>query len=129
MFRLILYISGIAGGLLLLLSLLGIFLEFQHNNIFLYTGLILIGFIFLLLLIIENYRYNKKINSIINSYRKKAEDKVEKKDETTQKGKTGRGWGLNNSPYRERKSGLSWGGGNVHAANAKRGGRRSFLKR
>jgi len=33
------------------------------------------------------------------------------------------------SDYRERKSGLNWGGGNVHAANASRGSRRKFMKR
>lgn len=33
------------------------------------------------------------------------------------------------SEYRERKSGLNWGGGNVHAANASRGSRRKFMKR
>jgi hypothetical protein len=33
------------------------------------------------------------------------------------------------SEYRERKSSLRWGGGNVHAANASRGSRRKFMKR
>lgn len=33
------------------------------------------------------------------------------------------------SEYRERKAGLNWGGGNVHAANASRGSRRRFMKR
>ena len=39
-----------------------------------------------------------------------------------------KGWGMNNSPFRERKAGLNWGGGNVHAANAKRNKGRGFLK-
>ncbi len=36
--------------------------------------------------------------------------------------------GTFSSPYRDRKSGLIWGGGNIKGANAQRGTRRSFLK-
>jgi len=38
------------------------------------------------------------------------------------------GWSMNNSPFRDRKGGLNWGGGNIHAAEASRKSRRSFLR-
>jgi len=40
-----------------------------------------------------------------------------------------KGWGMNNSPFRKRKSGLTWGGGNIHASEASRKTRKSFLRK
>lgn len=117
------YLSGITGTLLLVFRIIGIMLEFQLNNVFLILGLALLLIVFLPLLIREKYLHNKEIDKIIDSYKKT--DKtvgLEKRDSKT------RGWGVNNSPYRERKSGLTWGGGNVKGSGASRGTRRPFLK-
>ncbi|MFP4556605.1 MAG: hypothetical protein ACLFNU_07025 [Bacteroidales bacterium] len=120
-----LYISGIAGTLLILLRIIGMIMEFPLNNLFLILGLTLLVVVFLPLAIIERYRHNKKIDRIIDSYKVSEKDTVplEKGNSET------KGWGMNNSPFRERKSGLTWGGGNIKGANATRGTRRNFLKR
>ena len=38
-----------------------------------------------------------------------------------------KGWSMNSSPFRERKSGASWGGGNIHGAVPKRENRKKFF--
>jgi hypothetical protein len=120
----IIYISGILGGLLLLFRLLGVFMEFPFNSLLLYSGLVLLVLVCLPLTIAEKQRQNKKIDEIIKSYKGKKKKKTEFKrgDSKT------KGWDMNNSPFRERRSGLTWGGGNVKGANASRGNKRSFLK-
>jgi hypothetical protein len=119
------YISGITGTLLLVFRIIGIMLEFPLNNLLLILGLVLLLIIFLPLLIIERYLNNKKINRIIDSYKEADEKSVplEKGDSKT------KGWGMNNSPFRKRKSGLTWSGGNIKGANATRETKRGFLKR
>ena len=119
--KLTIYISGIIGGLLLLLRLLGVFISTLSTDILLYGGLGLLVFIFTPFLIVDKKRQDKKISAIIESHRGKTDHKkVRSEDKKT----AARGWSMNNSPFRDRPSGLSWGGGNVHAANAKRGRRR-----
>lgn len=120
----LIYTSGIFGGLFLLLRLLGLFVQALNADILLYAGLGLFIFIFIPLSITYKRRQDQKIDKIIKSYKGKSASQLsgEKDNET----KT-RGWSMNNSPFRERRSGLNWGGGNVHAANAKRGRRRKFL--
>jgi hypothetical protein len=122
--RIIIYISGIAGILLLVLRTIGIMLEFPLNKVFLISGLVLLLLIFLPLVIIDKYLQNKKIDNIIDSYKGTDTKTIQLK-----KGETGsKRWGMNNSPFRERKSGLTWGGGNIKGANATRGTRKTFLK-
>lgn len=118
------YLSGISGTILLLISMVGIMLKFPYNTVFLILGLVLLVFIFLPLMLMDKYRQNKKIDDIIDSYKGK-----DKKIIHLEKGETKtKGWGMNNSPFRERKSGLTWGGGNIKGANSSRGTRKSFLK-
>jgi hypothetical protein len=121
----VIYLSGIAGTLLLLVSIIGEMLESPLKNIFLILGLVLLLIIFLPLLIRERYLHNKKIDKIIDSYKGTVKGAI-----SLEKGESeAKGWGMNNSPFRERKSGLTWGGGNIKGANATRGTRKSFLKR
>ncbi|MCT4639180.1 MAG: hypothetical protein N4A72_15860 [Bacteroidales bacterium] len=122
--RIIIYISGILGTLLLVLWTIVTVLELPLNRVFFISGLALLLLIFIPLVIIDRYLQNRKINKTIDSY-KKADKKTtqQKKGESASKG-----WGMNNSPFRERRSGLTWGGGNIKGANATRGTRRSFLK-
>ena len=123
--KIIMYISGITGILLLALRLLGTVMDFRENELMLIGGLILVGVVFFPLLLIDRHRHNKKIDNIIKSY----EGREQEVKEIPKSGKGSKGWGMNNSPFRERRSGLSWGGGNVKAAEATRGTRRKFLKR
>lgn len=118
------YLSGITGTLLLVLRIIGIMLEFPLNNVLLILGLVLLFIIFLPLIIIERYLSDKKIDKIIDTYKD-----TDRKTVHLEKGNSEtKGWGISNSPFRERKSGLTWGGGNIKGASASRGTRKSFLK-
>lgn len=118
------YISGVLGGLLLIIYLIGETIDFSFNDIFLIVGLIIIVLVFIPLLIVDRHRYNKKIDHIIKTHK----DKPSKiKDLPPNKSKI-KGRNLNNLPFRERKSGLTWGGGNIKGSLAKRGTKRKFLK-
>lgn len=126
--KIIIYISGIAGGLAFVFRLLGIFMEFPFNNMLVAAGIILLGLICLPLAIIDSYREKKKIQEIIQSHREKRIREAEQGVSSHDDSKKPRGWDMNTSPFRTRKSGLTWGGGNVKGARAKRGNKRSFLK-
>jgi len=121
----IIYVSGITGGLLLVFWIIGLFVEFSNNNIILASGVLFLGLVFFPLFFIDKYRHDKKINGIIKSYKKQQQStpQIKKGNSVT------KGWGMNNSPYRERKSGLNWGGGNIHASVASRKTRKSFLRK
>lgn len=122
--RSFIYISGILGGLLLAIGLIGTITNFTYNDVFLISGLALIVLIFIPLSTVSRYKQNKNIDKIIASYKGTNKETIQ-----FEKGKSQtEGWGMNNSPFRERKSGLTWGGGNIKGANASRGTRRSFLK-
>lgn len=123
--KLLLYISGILGCGTMVFWVIGTAVDFSHNQVLLIIGLSLLGIIYLPALLYTRYMHRKKIRSIIEDYKGKGKDE-RKVDNTESEMK---GWSMNDSPFRSRKSGLSWGGGNVHAANADRGTRRSFLKR
>ena len=124
--KLLLYISAITGIILLVAGFAGYFAMSQYYQFCLFTGIFLILFICLPLFFWDRYRYQKKINRIIKSYEngEKQEERVQQKEKKPAK----TGWSMNNSPFRERKSGLTWGGGNVKGATASRGNRKSFLK-
>jgi hypothetical protein len=100
-------------------------MEFPFNDLLLTAAIISLGLICLPLAIIQRYRQNKKIDEIIHSYKNK-----NKQTATPGKNKDGsipKGWDMNTTPFRERKSGLTWGGGNLYGAKAKRGNRRSLF--
>ena len=122
--KIAIYLSGIAGSLLLLIRIIGIVMEFPLNKLFLILGLILLLLVYLPLVIIDKYLYNRKIDRIIDSYKGQDNSTIQKEMEDLKN----KGRRMNNSPLRERKSGLTWGGGNIHGANATRGTRKSFLK-
>lgn len=122
--KIAIYLSGIAGSLLVLTRIIGIIMEFPLNKLFLILGLILLALVYLPLVIIDKYLHNKKIDRIIDSYKGQDNNTIQKEKGDSKN----KGWGMNNSPFRERKSGVTWGGGNIHGANASRGKRKSFLK-
>ena len=101
------------------------FEEFLNIKYFLIGGLILIIGFALPVVIIDRVRQSRKIDKIIGSYKGSQTNKKTKYSKGDTKTK---GWGMNNSPFRDRKSGLTWGGGNIKGANATRGTRKSFFK-
>lgn len=122
--KIAIFISGIAGALLIVLRIIGIMAEFALNNLFFYSGAILLLAVFLPLTIIEKYFHNKKLNKIIQENKGGRHNK----DDINIDSPETKGWDMNNSPFRDRKSGLTWGGGNIKAANATRGKRKRFLR-
>ena len=124
--KLLMYISGIAGIMLLVAGFAGFFAMYSYYQIFLFSGILLVLLICLPLFLWDRYRYRKNIDRIIESYKngEKQGEITQQKEEKPAK----TGWSMNNSPFRERKSGLTWGGGNVKGAGASRGTRKSFLK-
>jgi hypothetical protein len=117
--RNLIYISGILGGLLLATRLIGSVTDFTYNNLFLFSGLALIILIFIPLVVVDKYRRKRKIDEIIKSY----SDKPAAHNPIPSGKSEFKGWSMNNSPFRKRKSGVSWGGGNIKGANATRGKR------
>ncbi len=122
--RIIIYISGILGALLLMISLIGTITNFTYNAVFLIFGLALIILISIPLTVIDKHKHNKKIKSIIKSH----SDKPPQHNSISSSKSEIKGWSMNNSPFRERRSGLTWGGGNIKGANATRGKRKSLFK-
>jgi len=119
----VIFIFGISVILLFLFSLIGIMLELSFNNAILVFVPIFLLMVFLSSIIYETRRYNKKIQNILESHKRS-----DKKDIQPERDSTTKGRGINISPFRERRSGLTWGGGNVKGANATRGTRKTFLR-
>ncbi len=123
--KFLIYISGILGGTFLILGVLAPFEEQFRNNLLLISGLVLLLLIYAPLYISDRVRERRKINKIINSY--KGKNKDQSKVNMT-RGHTTSG-GIDEYPFHSQKSGLTWGGGNIHGANAFRGIKKKFLKR
>ncbi|MFO7925029.1 MAG: hypothetical protein R6U58_15205 [Bacteroidales bacterium] len=148
----IIYISGVAGGILLILRIVGIFVEFSFNRQMLLSGLLLTA-ICITFSLIYKYLQNQKIKSLLKYYKDKnsqdqaqgaanishgekefEEDNPEKedgdKDTGEKKPKSGpKGLDPGRASLRTRKAGLVWGGGNIKGATATRGTKRGFIKR
>jgi len=98
--------------------------DFKLNKYVLISIVVIFGFM-LIFFLIDKYLHNQKVKRIIQKHKG---FKKEKNISDQKKKPTTKGWGMNDSPFRDRKSGLTWGGGNIKGASAKRGTRRSFLK-
>lgn len=120
----IIYSSGILGGLLLIIGLIGWIAAVPFAAVLLVIGVLLLALVCVPLIMVDRYRHAKRIDRIIKTY----QDTPAKIERLSAEKSKFKGWGMNNSPFRERKSGLTWGGGNVKGANASRGNRRRFLK-
>jgi hypothetical protein len=148
----IIYISGVTGGILLILRIVGIFVEFSFNRQMLLSGLLL-TVVSITFSLIYKYLQNQKIKSLLKYYKDKnsqdpargaahkshgeeefEEGKQEKengeKDTGDKMPKSGpKGLEPGKTSLRERKSGLVWGGGNIKGTTATRGVKRGFIKR
>jgi len=125
MYRIIIYFSGFTGFLLISIYLIGLVADNSYNQIVLISGLILLLLICIPMIYFERLRQNRKIDEIIHQNKKSAKEKIGYSSET---GKNVKGWSMNNSPYRERKSGASWSGGNIHGAIPKRQSRKGLFR-
>lgn len=118
------YISGVLSAILFTGWITTMILGFQMHFLFLIAGLATFLLLFLPMVFLKRREHRKRMDQIIRNYRHRGNG-----DERSAGKSSGHtGWSMNNSPFRERKSGLSWGGGNIHASEARRGKRRSFLK-
>lgn len=122
-FKVIFYLSGLTAVVLFVARFLGIFFEFPENNLILISAIILLVLLCIPSYFISKYRHERKLEEPLNPL----EDDWEKPSES-RKGAPKSEWGIARSPFRDQKSGLTWGGGNVKGANAKRGKRRGFLE-
>ena len=101
---------------------------------FILIGVLLFVLVMLPVILLRDYRQKRKVRQIIESYRmqnKKESHRNNEESEDSHSESDDRsvpeGWGMNNSPFRDRKSGLKWGGGNIKASEAIRGTKRKFL--
>jgi len=115
------YFSAFLGSFFILISYIGLKLElhFVHWALPLGIGLILI--VSLPLFIIDYVDRSKKIN--------KAKQSLDKKSQAGHSSKQTKKKSIDKYPsFSQRKSGLEWGGGNIHGSSAKRGSKRGFLR-
>ena len=146
----LIYISGVTGGIFLILRIVGIYVDFAYNDQLLSYGAILV-IVCLTLGSIYKYIQNQKIRNLLRSYKySNSQEPVQKEAQKTGKGqesernkqekedgnnddkktKSGsKGLEPGKNSLRERKTGLVWGGGNIKGANATRGTKRKFIKR
>ena len=123
--RLIIYLSGFSGSLLLFYYILGLPADKSYDAIVLIVALALIFFICLPMIFIERYRQNRKLEEIIRKHKKPEQDGI---GHSNQAGKKVKGWSMNDSPFRDRRSGATWSGGNIHGSIPKRGGRKGLFR-
>jgi high-affinity Fe2+/Pb2+ permease len=119
------YISGVLSAFLLTGWLAAFFMNLENHYYFLISGIVLFFLVFLPLVMVNRRQHRERMEEIIRNYKLRKEQETDLKSA----GKRAEGWNMNNSPFRERRSGLQWGGGNIHAAEASRGKRRSFRSR
>ncbi len=124
--RILIYISGIAGVMLAITGFISELSGTGPSALLWITGIALLLAFTLPLILYSRVLEQRKIDEIIRNHRENPK-KEGSEDRKSEQEKTA-GWGMNNSPFRKRKSGLNWGGGNIHAANASRGTRKGFLK-
>jgi len=113
------YISGLLSAFLFAGWIVAMVMKLPTHLYMLLAGTIVFFLIYLPLLTRKKRKHKERMKKIIETYKAKgSEDPIP--DNSDQKIK---GWDMNNSPFRDRSSGATWGGGNIHAANVTRGTR------
>ncbi len=123
------YISGFVASFLLLGWLMAYLLGMSNHMLMLVAGSIVLFLIYLPLVWVKRKNHRKKMDEIIRAYQQQAKENsnrlhAEDAGQDEKSSSERKGWSMNDSPFRDRKSGLTWGGGNIHAANASRGSRK-----
>lgn len=114
------YISFIFAIVLLVISFVGSFIELDNTQLFLYGGLGMLVLISIPLFVMERRAYSKTKREILKEFKNDKKHDFVSESEKNKK--------LNYPSFRKQKSGLTWGGGNIHASSAKRGSKKSFLR-
>jgi hypothetical protein len=122
--RIISSLSAITGIILIVLHLFGVYAMISTSYFF-FTGCIFIMGSVIIHFYLKHIQ-ERKIKSILEEYKNK---KTEKEIPETIESVAFKGWSMNNSPFRSRKSGVTWYGGNMKGANAARGERKTFLRK
>lgn len=114
------YFSAVVGLSFIAIQFIGLFIEVSHDKLFLLLGIGILVLVTLPLYFIERSKYKDKKAAILKKYQDGSRISAIKKTKN------------NHSPdypsFRKQKSGLTWGGGNIHGSSAKRGSKRGFLK-
>jgi len=117
------YISVFIGFLFLTISLFAFLLDKNYDSLFLPLGIGVLLLISLPLFFLQLNDRSKKMKSVAKQHR------ATKKRRKESVKKSGNKSAPDYPSFGERKSGLKWGGGNIHASTAKRGSKRGFLER
>jgi hypothetical protein len=126
------YISGFVAAFLLLGWLTALLMGMSAHLLLLAAGSIVFLFLYLPMVMKKRKIHRERMQAIIQKYQNDRDVNKKTKlqtdhgpevsgEETTHKKE---GWTMNDSPFRERNAGVTWGGGNIHAANASRGSRK-----
>lgn len=113
------YFSATLGMAFLSIRAVGLFIDLTYNDLFLSIGSGILLLVTLPLYLYERKNYLKKKHNILKSFQK--ENKTVKTGDKSKKS-------TDYPSFRKQKSGLTWGGGNIHGSRAKRGSKRGFLK-
>ena len=113
------YISAIFGLISLAIGSVGFLIEFSNAKLFLLLGICILLLVSLPLYFTERSKYKKKKASILKKYQGEHTARALKK--------TKKKHNPDYPSFRKQKSGLTWGGGNIHGSTAKRGSKRGFL--
>ena len=121
--KVVIYIAGIAGGVLLVLRVIGLMAEFPQNDLFLIAGAVLIGLVCIPLMVADKILHEKKVDRLAAKSKENRKKTVPEEDIPKPKKEKS----SYTTTFPAHNTGMTWGGGNVHGANAKRGGKRRFL--
>lgn len=114
----LIFYSALLAVVMLVIRFIGIFIEINHADLFLFFGLGILIFITLPLHFFKRKQDRRRFEEILSKY--KTEKKTKK--EPSKKRKSGA-----YPSFSQKKSGLTWGGGNIHGSNAQRGSKKGFL--
>lgn len=126
------YISGFVAAFLLLGWLLALKMGMSRHLVMLASGSFVLFLVYLPLVVRKRNIHRKRMKEIIRQYQENKDtsntsilnhhpgNEVPEKES----GHKTSGWSMNNSPFRERNAGATWGGGNIHAANVTRNRRK-----
>ena len=114
----LIFYSALLAVVLLVIRFIGLFVEINNANLFLFVGTGILIFITLPLHLTKRKQDQRRFEEILSKY--KSEKKTKKVP--SKKSKSGA-----YPSFSQKKSGLTWGGGNVHGSNAQRGSKKGFL--
>ena len=117
------YIAAFLGAFFILISYIGIKLQLNYIHWSLPFGIGLLLIVALPLFIIDYVDRSKKMKKDRNRQH------LDKRFSAGHASKESKKKSIEGYPtFSQRKSGLEWGGGNIHGSSAKRGSKRGFLR-